>query len=88
MRQSLACQFLTAFSRNVLVQKLTIINFGDNFKRFSTKLSNETILQAEIGGHSVSMAYQSYSENVFDQKLEILTKFTKKFWNFENFENF
>ena len=34
------------------------------------------------------MEYQSYSENVFEQKLEILTKLTKKFWNLENFENF
>ena len=29
-----------------------------------------------------------YSENDFDQKSGILTKLTKKIWNFENFENF
>ena len=28
------------------------------------------------------------NENVFDQKLGILTKLTKKIWNFENFGNF
>ena len=37
---------------------------------------------------AVSIEYQSYSENDFDQKLGILTKLTKKFLNFENFKNF
>ena len=75
--QSLACQFLTAFSRNFLA----FINCEDILKKLFTKLGTETILQAEIGGHLVSIEYQSYYENVFDQKLEILTQLIKKFWN-------
>ena len=43
MRQSLACQFLIAFSRNYLVQKLTYIIFGDILNKFFSKLGNETI---------------------------------------------
>ena len=83
MRQSLA-----KFSRNFVVQKLTLINFGDILKRFFIKLGRETTLQAEIVGHSVWMEYKRYSETVFDRKLAILTTLTTKFWNFENFEDF
>ena len=52
------------------------------------KLGNETVIFGQNQDYAVSIEYQSYSKNDFDQKLGILTKLTKKFLNFENFKNF
>ena len=42
-----------------------------------------TVIIGQNQDYAVSIEYQSYSENDFDQKLGILTKLTKNFWNFE-----
>ena len=52
------------------------------------KLGNETVIFVQNQDYAVSIEYQKYSENDFNQKLGILTKVTKKFLNFENFGNF
>ena len=43
------------------------------------RLGYETISQAEIGGHSVSMEYQSYSENVLIKNWRFLYGSPKNF---------
>ena len=47
-----------------------------------------TVILYRNQNYAVSIEYQNYSEKDFDQKLEILTKLTKNFRNFEIFDYF